>query len=90
MAFEIDANTFIVVLVIILGAAIFLVKIPESKTAVEEDIQCDVSTPCPDGQDCYKFENKDYPICFKGDPCSACASRKCMVLESYPMQIKCQ
>lgn len=49
---------------------------------------CDALTPCESG-DCYKFEDKDKPICFEGDPCSRCPSGECYILESYPMQIRC-
>jgi len=49
---------------------------------------CDAVTPCETGE-CYKFEDKENPICFEGDPCSRCPSGGCYILESYPMQIRC-
>ncbi|NYZ77745.1 eight-cysteine-cluster domain-containing protein [Candidatus Micrarchaeota archaeon] len=49
---------------------------------------CDAMTVCESG-DCYAFEDKDTPICYTGDPCARCASGRCMILESYPMQIRC-
>ncbi len=53
-----------------------------------KDIFCDAVTPCETGE-CYKFEDKDSPICFEGDPCSRCASGNCYIMESYPPQIRC-
>ncbi len=52
---------------------------------------CDAATPCPEGYECYKFEDEDTPICWDTDfdPCSTCPSGNCMFLESYPVQIRC-
>lgn len=50
---------------------------------------CDVNTRCAAGQECYKFENTDKAICFAGDPCIRCESGTCLILESYPMQVRC-
>lgn len=49
---------------------------------------CDAVTPCETGE-CYKFEDKEGPICFEGDPCSRCPSGECVLLESYPPQVRC-
>ena len=51
---------------------------------------CDALTPCSGGYECYSFEDEDTPICYIGtDPCERCSSRNCIILESYPMQIRC-
>ncbi len=55
---------------------------PETKT-------CDALTPCETGE-CYKFEDEETPICYTGDPCLRCASGKCVILESYPAQVRCE
>ena len=51
---------------------------------------CDADTPCPKGKECYQFEDEDKPICWVGDPCEKCKSKKCIVAESYPPQIFCE
>jgi hypothetical protein len=51
---------------------------------------CDATTPCPEGYECYKFEDEDSPICYIGtNPCERCPSRMCNIAESYPMQVFC-
>lgn len=52
-------------------------------------IECDAENPCPPGQECYSFEGEGL-ICWAGDPCEKCASNKCVVAESYPMQVFCK
>jgi hypothetical protein len=52
---------------------------------------CDAKTPCPKDQSCYVLPGSTSPQCVLGDPCvKACGQPGCMVLESYPMQVKCQ
>ncbi len=81
------------VIVLLLGMLLFgcvqepLPEPPEDEEPVEPQF-CDAVTPCETG-DCYKFEDKDKPICFEGDPCSRCASGRCNIAESYPMQVFC-
>ena len=55
-----------------------------------ERLYCDANNRCPKGQECYKFPDEKKPYCYIGDPCTKCESRKCMVLESYPAQIRCE
>lgn len=52
---------------------------------------CDANDPCPEGYDCYKFPDEENPICWDPsfDPCSVCPSGKCVIAESYPMQVFC-
>ncbi len=51
---------------------------------------CDATTPCPEGYECYKFEDEDNPICYIGaDPCEKCPAGECTIAESYPMQVFC-
>lgn len=53
-------------------------------------ISCDANNPCEQNKgDCYKFPDEETAICYKGDPCEICSSNKCVVMESYPMQIRC-
>ncbi len=53
------------------------------------NLTCDATTPCPSGYECYKFEDRNAPICFEGNPCTRCASGKCIIFESYPPQVRC-
>jgi hypothetical protein len=57
------------------------------------NITCDVKKPCPTGLECYSFPEKEGPRCSDPDPCTnyyVCPEgKKCMVLESFPMQIRC-
>jgi hypothetical protein len=68
----------------------------ETKEACEKSLSsipgeyCDANIPCPEGKECYAFENEEKPTCWKGDPCEKCESKKCAVLESYPPQVRCQ
>jgi len=55
----------------------------------DSQISCDAQSPCITG-DCYLFPDEEKPICFQGDPCQECESKKCTIAESYPMQIFCQ
>ncbi len=51
---------------------------------------CDADNPCPQGQECYKSEDEESPICWEGDPCAKCESGNCVVAESYPIQVFCR
>lgn len=51
---------------------------------------CDADRSCAAGLDCYKFEGEKTAICWSGDPCEKCVSKKCDVAESYPMQVFCK
>jgi len=51
---------------------------------------CDANNPCPEGKECYKFPDEEEPICWEGDPCEKCASKKCMTTLSYPPSVICQ
>lgn len=51
---------------------------------------CDAVTPCSEGYECYSFEDSGGPVCYTGDPCFRCPSGKCVILESYPMQVRCE
>jgi len=55
------------------------------------DLSCDAKNPCPEGLECYKFPDRPGPVCAQPDPCSYyCeAGTECVMLESYPMQIRC-
>ncbi|MDD2678562.1 MAG: hypothetical protein PHS81_01630 [Candidatus Nanoarchaeia archaeon] len=55
-----------------------------------EIIRCDALNLCPEGKECYSFQDTDYPICWQGNPCNRCASNNCIQLESYPVQIRCE
>lgn len=84
----------IVVVLSIVGISLFAYlnkSIPLSTRTIEQVKEfCDVVNPCPAGKECYNFEDEDKPICWKGDPCQKCISKKCIVAESYPMQVFCQ
>jgi len=51
---------------------------------------CDANNPCPEGRECYKFPDEEKPICWEGDPCEKCESKKCMTTLSYPPSVICQ
>jgi hypothetical protein len=51
---------------------------------------CDTTTHCPEGSECYSFRDEEKPICWEGDPCEKCSSKKCRIAESYPMQVFCE
>ncbi len=51
---------------------------------------CDAKNPCPEGWECYKFEDQKTPICWTGNPCDRCESGSCAIAESYPPQVFCQ
>ena len=57
--------------------------------ACPQEQVCDALNPCIEG-DCVRFENLNYAVCHKGDPCQQCPTLRCQVLESYPLQVKCQ
>lgn len=67
-----------------------LVNWKVAEEPANENIACDAINPCPQGKECYKFEDEDTPICWSGDPCEKCESKKCAIAESYPMQVFCQ
>ena len=56
---------------------------------------CDVETPCPAGLDCVALDlagGTTEPLCIPtADACELidCGSGDCLVLESYPAQIRC-
>ncbi len=63
-------------------------EIPEVRAP--EILYCDAVTACPEGKECYKFEDEENPICWSGNPCQRCASKVCDIAESYPMQVFCK
>lgn len=73
-----------------LALLIFLI-IPLQKEKDITTIQCDAFTSCPKGLECFSFP-KEGTVCAKPDPCSYYCSlgRDCLILESYPAQIKCE
>ncbi|MBR9677520.1 hypothetical protein GOV04_05240 [Candidatus Woesearchaeota archaeon] len=57
----------------------------------ECQFECDAQNPCKnEGFDCYKFEDVSTPFCYNDDPCERCESGQCLILESYPMQVRCE
>jgi len=52
-------------------------------------IPCSAVSSCPENYECYKFEEKDYPVCWEGSACDYCSSDECSIAESYPMQVFC-
>lgn len=61
-----------------------------AKETKETEISCDANNPCPEGKECYSFPDEEGPICWEGDPCEKCASKKCMTTLSYPPSVICQ
>ncbi|MFH1331948.1 MAG: hypothetical protein ABIH63_01560, partial [archaeon] len=51
---------------------------------------CDATIKCSEGMECYDFPDQDKPICYPGDPCNWCPTGKCILLESYPPQVRCE
>jgi hypothetical protein len=51
---------------------------------------CEKYTSCPVGKHCYKFEDEDKAICWAGDPCEKCESKKCEIQESAPPKVRCE
>lgn len=51
---------------------------------------CSLEVACKTGFDCLKFEDEEKPLCWEGDPCQKCKSKKCIIMESYPGQVRCE
>lgn len=52
---------------------------------------CDAKTPCQEGQgQCVLFSWERTGVCYKGDPCQRCPTGRCQVLDSDPIQVRCQ
>lgn len=57
--------------------------------------KCGIDSPCEEGYDCYSFPDVPPgmgPLCAQDDACSyyECPEgQECVVLESYPMQVRC-
>ncbi len=49
---------------------------------------CDENNQCEMGE-CYKFDDRDYPICWEGDPCSRCTLGECTLVGSDPPVVEC-
>jgi len=49
---------------------------------------CDENNQCEIGE-CYKFDDRDYPICWEGDPCSRCTMGECNLIGSNPPVVEC-
>jgi len=49
---------------------------------------CDENNQCEIGE-CYKFDDRDYPICWEGDPCSRCTLGNCNLIGSDPPVVEC-
>ncbi|OYT27459.1 MAG: dTDP-glucose 4,6-dehydratase [Candidatus Altiarchaeales archaeon ex4484_96] len=60
----------------------------KTTTTTKQPTYCDAITPCETGE-CIKFPDNAKPICYTGDPCARCPSKKCVMLESYPPQVRC-
>ena len=65
-------------------------EIEAPEVRVPKELNCDAENPCPEGKECYVFEDEESPICWPGNPCQKCASKDCDVAESYPMQVFCK
>ena len=52
--------------------------------------ECNSFNPCPEGVDCYEFEDYGNPICWEGDPCNNCFSAMCELSDSEPPEVICQ
>ncbi len=51
---------------------------------------CDAVNRCPEGLECYSFPDLGLR-CAQSNPCSYyCPGKECLVLESYPEQIRCR
>lgn len=53
------------------------------------DIKCDASIPCSEGYECVKLPDKDSPTCIKPEVLQSPEYKDCVMLESYPPQLKC-
>lgn len=80
-----------------LAAAVFLVLFLAGcrgsgwdSNADLEGIPCSAGDPCPSGLSCAApLGRTDEAVCVK-DPCRHfCASNRCLILESLPLQIHC-
>jgi|GEM_PF-1516104 len=49
---------------------------------------CDENNQCEIGE-CYKYDDRDYPICWEGEPCSRCTLGKCNLIGSDPPVVEC-
>ncbi len=53
------------------------------------DISCDAEKACPQGLECWALEAQ--PVCVDPDPCRwHCGKVDCVVMESYPLQLRCE
>jgi hypothetical protein len=56
------------------------------------DTVCDALSGCPEGLECYKFAGEETPLCADPNPCSyynCPVGKQCLIMESYPAQIRC-
>jgi len=49
---------------------------------------CDENNECEIGE-CYKYDDRDYPICWEGEPCSRCTSGNCNLIGTDPPVVEC-
>lgn len=56
---------------------------------VGEEIECDAVTPCSEGYQCVKLPDKTRPTCITEDTLQSPKYKDCVMLESYPPQLKC-
>jgi len=86
-----------VIVLIYLGTGASMPVSPEGNSSIVDNSTqsaggsfCDATVSCPEGQDCYKFQDQPNPVCYVGNPCDRCPSKSCLIMESYPMQVSCQ
>jgi membrane-bound ClpP family serine protease len=83
----------IIILVLVMGILIlfsFEKQAPKQDLSKITNISCDAVIKCPEGLECYSFPDIG-TRCAELNPCDYfCKGKECLVLESYPEQIRCR
>ena len=87
---ELEHYLIIIALVVVLSIYFMSTECETPAVDSGQVWYCDALNPCPAGMECYRFPGEETPYCFRGNPCAKCESGRCVVMESYPMQIMCE
>lgn len=77
--------TYLMLLIIILSIS----GCAEQEQVSKEGVECDASKPCDEGYECVKLPDKANPMCITKDTLQSTKYKDCIMLESYPVQLKC-
>lgn len=79
----------LLILIALLMAGCVKEKIQERGEGKLTDIGCDAVKPCSKGYECIKLPEKNTPVCVTPDVLQNPKYKDCVVLESYPAQLRC-